>query len=188
VERAEAVLGEAPVFVPVLVGGLFRLARRSSWAVGDPAVREAGILTIESRAAAYGLPAIRWPRPWPGDYLIAMRIATWADRLGAGPDYAFAAGRRAFLAGRDLSLIEQASAAAAEVGLDVREAAAAAHDPAIKASLRSATEAAFARGVFGVPTLAIGAELFWGDDRLDDAAAALRRPRPVATVPSPAAH
>jgi 2-hydroxychromene-2-carboxylate isomerase len=188
VERAEAVLGEAPVLVPVLVGGLFRLAGRASWAVGDPAVREAGMLTIESRATAYGLPAIRWPRPWPGDYLTAMRIATWADRHGAGPDYAFAAGRRAFLGGRDLSLADEAAAAAADVGLDPREAVAAAQDPAIKAGLRSATEAAFARGVFGVPTLALGDALFWGDDRLEDAAAAFRRLRPAARVPSRAAH
>ena len=44
-------------------------------------------------------------------------------------------------------------------------------DPGIKAALREATEAAYERGVFGVPTVAVGEELFWGDDRLEDAAA-----------------
>jgi 2-hydroxychromene-2-carboxylate isomerase len=180
VERAESVLGEAPALVPVLLGGLFRLAGRASWAVGDPAVRAAGMLEVQSRAMAYGLPAIRWPRPWPGDYLTAMRIATWASGLGVGPDYAFAAGRRAFLAGRDLSLPAEAAAAAADAGLDAREALLAAADPEIKRALRAATEAAFARGVVGVPTLALGGELFWGDDRLEDAAT--RRPR-GATAP-----
>jgi 2-hydroxychromene-2-carboxylate isomerase len=37
--------------------------------------------------------------------------------------------------------------------------------------LRDATDAAHALGVYGVPTLAVGDELFWGDDRLEDAAA-----------------
>ena len=36
-----------------------------------------------------------------------------------------------------------------------------------------ATDAAIARGVTGVPTVAVGDALFWGDDRLEDAAAAL---------------
>ena len=44
-------------------------------------------------------------------------------------------------------------------------------DPAVKIALREATEAAHARGLFGVPTVAVGDELFWGDDRLEDAAA-----------------
>src|SRR5580765_4667974 len=82
-ERADRVLGGPPVLRPVLLGGLFRLAGRTSWGVGDPAVREAGMLEVESRATAYDLPAIRWPRPWPGDYLTAMRVATWADTQDA---------------------------------------------------------------------------------------------------------
>lgn len=47
-------------------------------------------------------------------------------------------------------------------------------DPEIRQALRSATGAAHARGVIGVPTIAIGEHLFWGDDRLQDAAAHLR--------------
>jgi 2-hydroxychromene-2-carboxylate isomerase len=118
VERAERVLGEAPVFRPVLVGGLFKLAGRASWGVGDPALREAGMLEVESRAMAYDLPAIRWPKPWPGDYLTAMRVAVWADAQGACAAYAFAAGRRAFLRGCDLSDDSEVAAAAQEAGLD----------------------------------------------------------------------
>ena len=43
----------------------------------------------------------------------------------------------------------------------------------VKDRLRAATEEAYARGVRGVPTVAVGDELFWGDDRLDEAAAAV---------------
>src|ERR1700760_3517052 len=95
-ERAERVLGAAPELRPVLLGGLFKLAGRASWGVGDPALREAGMLEGEARGGASALPAIRWPKPWPGDYLTAMRVATWADAQGAGAAFAFAAGRRLF--------------------------------------------------------------------------------------------
>jgi 2-hydroxychromene-2-carboxylate isomerase len=44
-----------------------------------------------------------------------------------------------------------------------------------KHRLREATREAYERGVRGVPTVAIGGELFWGDDRLEDAAAAVER-------------
>ncbi|MEE7560986.1 2-hydroxychromene-2-carboxylate isomerase, partial [Xanthomonas sp. Kuri4-2] len=45
-----------------------------------------------------------------------------------------------------------------------RRVAAAIAAPEVKATLRANTEAALAAGVFGVPTLAIGEELFWGND------------------------
>jgi 2-hydroxychromene-2-carboxylate isomerase len=63
-------------------------------------------------------------------------------------------------------------AAVADAGLDPE--AAALDDPQIKRALREATEGAHARGVFGVPTVAVGDQLFWGDDRLEEAAAANR--------------
>jgi 2-hydroxychromene-2-carboxylate isomerase len=46
--------------------------------------------------------------------------------------------------------------------------------PEIKRMLREATESAHALGVFGVPTVEVAGELFWGDDRLEDAAAHAR--------------
>jgi 2-hydroxychromene-2-carboxylate isomerase len=46
-------------------------------------------------------------------------------------------------------------------------------DPAVKDRLRAATDAAGDRGVTGVPTVVVEDQLFWGDDRLEDAAAAL---------------
>ena len=63
---------------------------------------------------------------------------------------------------------------AVEAGLDGAAIADATRDPSVKLALRTATEAASERGVFGVPTFAVGDELFWGDDRLPDAAARAR--------------
>jgi len=171
-ERAERVLGVEPVWQPVLVGALFKLTGRSSWALGDFARRQAGMAEVERRAAAYGLPPVRWPDPWPDDYLTAMRAATYAHRLGRTLEFARAATHAAFQDGRDLGRPETVIAAGEAICLPERELRAAVADPEVKAELRAATEAAHARGVFGVPTVAVGEELFWGDDRLEDAARA----------------
>jgi 2-hydroxychromene-2-carboxylate isomerase len=60
-----------------------------------------------------------------------------------------------------------------EVGLDRDRLEAATQDPEVKRALRAATDAAYELDVIGVPTIAIDDELFWGDDRLEDAAAHL---------------
>ena len=128
---------------------------------------------IERRARSYGLPPIRWPDRWPTDYLQAMRVATFAFTVGRGRDFTMSAFRDAFQRGSQLSIAADVFDAADRAGLDRRAAEAATRDPQIKQALRDATEAAHARGVFGVPTIAVGEQLFWGDDRLEDAAALL---------------
>jgi 2-hydroxychromene-2-carboxylate isomerase len=166
--------GGPPVFwQPISLGGLFKANGRCSWAVRDPGTREAGIEEVERRARAYGLPALRWPEPWPSSYLFAMRVATYAFQAGRGEAFTLRAFRDAFQRGRDLGIPEQVMAAAERAGLDPDAARAATGDPRVKQALRAATDAAHARGVIGVPTLAVGEELFWGDDRLLDAAAAM---------------
>jgi 2-hydroxychromene-2-carboxylate isomerase len=177
VERAAAVLGEAPSLQPVLLGGLFRLTGRSSWALGDHERRQRGMADIERRAQRCGLPPLRWPDPWPSDYLFAMRAATHAHRTGRGDAFARAAFRHAFVDGNDLSIPERVLEAGELAQIDRDELAQAVADPAVKSALREATDAAHARGVFGVPTVAVAGELLWGDDRLESAARLLASER-----------
>jgi 2-hydroxychromene-2-carboxylate isomerase len=172
-ERLDSVMPGRVEWQPVLLGGLFGATGRSSWAVGDPARRERGIAEIERRAARYGMPPLRWPERWPTSSLHAMRAAVYARRAGREREFAAAAFRTAFAEGRDLGEPEHVLAAAARAGLEGAEEALA--DQSVKDELRAVTDAAHARGVFGVPTVAVGDELFWGDDRLEDAAAALAR-------------
>ncbi len=173
-ERLPSVLPEAVQWRPVLLGGLFKLADRSSWALGDYRRRQAGMAEIERRARAYELAPIHWPDPWPSDYLSAMRGATYAFATGDGVDFAMRAFRDAFQHGHDLSIAAHILSAAEHAGIDRAAAQAALRDPQIKRILREQTEAAYGLGVFGVPTIAVDDELFWGDDRLEDAAACLR--------------
>lgn len=170
-ERLHEVLAEPIRWQPVSLGGIFKLAGRSSWSLGDPERRRSGMAEVERRALAYGLPPVRWPEPWPGNYLTAMRAAIFAEKKGVGREFALQAFRGAFQEGQDLSIPERVFEAARDADLDPREVEEATREPEIKLALREATDAAYELGVFGVPTIALGDELFWGEDRLGDAAA-----------------
>jgi 2-hydroxychromene-2-carboxylate isomerase len=169
-ERIHSLFDEPPVWRPVLLGGLFRFHGRDSWANGPG--REQGMRAVERRAARYGLPALKWPEPWPGNTLFAMRAATFATQIGKAVSFAQAAFRQAFAAGRDLTDPDNVLIAAAACELHPNALLKAVQTQAVKEALRAATDEAAARGVVGVPTVVVGEDVFWGDDRLEDAAQA----------------
>jgi 2-hydroxychromene-2-carboxylate isomerase len=161
---------EQPEWRPILLGGLFRQFDRSSWGTGPE--REAGMAEVERRAAAYGLPPIRWPEPWPGNTLTAMRAATFAKQTGRIVSFSLAAFRQAFAGGRDLTEPDNVAIAGAACELHPRALLKAVTTNGVKDELRRATEEAAAIGVRGVPTVLAGGQAFWGDDRLEEAVAA----------------
>jgi 2-hydroxychromene-2-carboxylate isomerase len=177
-ERLRESFPEPLAWQPVSLGALFKLTGRSSWALGSPRSRQTGMAEVEARAQRYGLPPIRWPDPWPSNYLYAMRAATYAFQVGGGRAFTLAAFRHAFADGKDLAQPTHVLQAAEHANLDPSEVEQATRDPQIKLALRDATDSAHALGVFGVPTIAIDGELFWGDDRLSDAAALAPRNNP----------
>jgi 2-hydroxychromene-2-carboxylate isomerase len=158
---------EQPEWQPVLLGGLFRTFDRGSWALTE--ARAEGIAEVEERAARYGLPPLVWPDPWPGEMLNAMRVATFAKQTGRTVSFSLAAFRQQFAAGKDLSVPENVLIAAAACELHPRALESAVKTAIVKDGLRAATDAAGAAGVFGVPAVRVGDEVFWGDDRLEDA-------------------
>jgi 2-hydroxychromene-2-carboxylate isomerase len=161
---------EQPEWQPILLGGLFRTFDRDSWANGPG--REEGMAEVERRAAAYGLAPIAWPEPWPGNTLFAMRVATFAKQTGRTVSFALAAFRQAFAAGRDLSEPDNVLLAAAACELHPRALLKAAETEGVKNALREATDRAAELGVFGVPSLVVDDEVFWGDDRVEEAVSA----------------
>ncbi len=166
---AEAEL-EQPEWQPILLGGLFQRFGRDSWANGSG--RAEGIAEVERRAAEYGLPPLLWPEPWPGNTLLAMRTATFAKQTGRTVSFALSAFRQAFAAGRDLTQPENVLIAAAACELHPNAVEKAVGTTAVKGALREATDRAAALGVTGVPSVVVGGEVFWGDDRLEEAVAA----------------
>ena len=173
-ERVNSLFVEAaggpPEWQPILLGGLFARFGRDSWANGPG--RQAGMRECEWRASTYGLAPIRWPEPWPGNTLAAMRVATFAKQIGKTVSFSLAAFRQAFAAGRDLSELDNVMLAAAAAEMHPRAIRAAIERDSIKNALREATERAGDLGVRGVPSVLVGDDAFWGDDRLDEAAAA----------------
>lgn len=167
----EAAGAAQPEWQPLLLGGLFKRFERDSWANGPD--REQGMREIERRASAYGLPPIRWPEPFPANTLFAMRAATFAKEIGRTVSFALAAFRQAFAAGRDLSEPDNVLVAAASSELHPRALETAVARDAIKQRLREVTERAGDVGVIGVPSVVVGDRVFWGDDRLEDAAEAV---------------
>jgi 2-hydroxychromene-2-carboxylate isomerase len=173
-ERVSGLFTEAglaqPEWQPILLGGLFRTLGRDSW--GNGPGRDEGIAEVERRAAEYGLPPLAWPEPWPGNMLMAMRAATFAKQTGRTVSFALAAFRQAFAAGRDLSEPDNVMIAAAACELHPNALLKAVETEIVKNALREATDRAAELGVIGVPSLVVDGEVFWGDDRLEEAVTA----------------
>jgi 2-hydroxychromene-2-carboxylate isomerase len=117
---------------------------------------------VVRKAALVGVP-LRPPAFLPFNPLLALRVtllAPPADRA-AVIDALFAA-----VWARQQHVSEPAvvEAILGDLGLDGGALVARAQEPEVKAHLRRETEAAVARGVFGVPTMEVGGELFWGYD------------------------
>jgi 2-hydroxychromene-2-carboxylate isomerase len=167
-ERIHQVLPVTPVWQPILLGGIWQQTGGRSWATTDR--RDEGLREVERRAERYGLLPVKWPDPWPGNGLHAMRAATFAQQAGRTVAFALAAFRQAFAGGRDLSVVGNVLIAAAACELHPRAVLKGIELKSTKERLRAATQEAYDRGVRGVPSLVVGDEVFWGDDRLEEAA------------------
>jgi 2-hydroxychromene-2-carboxylate isomerase len=170
-ERIHALLPVVPVWQPILLGGIWQRTGGGSWARTDQ--REEGMREIERRAKEYGLLPVSWPDDWPSNTLKAMRAAVFAQQAGRAVAFSLAAFRQAFAAGKDLADVDNVLIAAAACELHPKAVLKGIELQSTKDRLRAATDEAYERGVRGVPTVAVGDRLFYGDDRLEEAAAAL---------------
>ncbi len=124
---------------------------------------------IERRSETYQLP-VRVPAPYPiAEMEIVNRIAIAGAEEGWCARYTIATYRRWFQEGLNPAGEPNLSASLTEAGQDPSRVLALAHSDRVGRQLRSATEEAKSLGVFGSPTFVVGKEVFWGDDRLDDA-------------------
>jgi 2-hydroxychromene-2-carboxylate isomerase len=171
-ERLQRVLPVVPVWQPISLGGIWKQSGGRSWGVTDE--RETGQSEVERRAEQYGLMPVRWPDGWPNNTLKAMRAAIFAQSIGRAVAFSLAAFRQAFAGGKDLSDVDNVLIAAAACELHPNAVLKALETQSVKDKLREATQEAYDRGVRGVPTVAVGDQLFWGDDRLEEAGSALR--------------
>jgi 2-hydroxychromene-2-carboxylate isomerase len=124
---------------------------------------------IERRAAMYGLSA-KVPVPYPlKEFDLTHRLAILGLAEGWGIPYLQASYRRWFVDGQEPGLEPNLSQSLAEAGQHAARCVERAGGADVAALYDAATAEAKALGVFGSPTFAVDGELFWGDDRLDDA-------------------
>lgn len=184
--RIEKVLPVTALWQPVWLAPVFAASGRQLPSFEEANARRADIVR---RAAHYGMPDWHWPpgfepateaehARWQAPNTLAlMRLATFAHQARVGESFARGVFGLAFGEGRDVTTIDDAVIrVASDCGLRAEEARAATTDPDIKQALRAATEQAIERGVTGVPTVAVSDQLFWGDDRLEEAAAVAGAP------------
>ncbi|MCB4457709.1 2-hydroxychromene-2-carboxylate isomerase [Leisingera sp. McT4-56] len=122
---------------------------------------------MERTCAARGLPFCR-PQVFPQNGLMAARLALAAaeeDRIEAFAKTVFQA---QFGAGADIAREAILKDCLRQSGLDAALMQCT-QNSAIKSALRAQTNEAIAAGIFGAPSFTSGAELFWGDDRLEQA-------------------
>lgn len=173
--RVDDVLPIRPEWRPIAFGVIVRRIGKQPWSFNDD--RHTDFDEIARRAAERGLPEVRYPDGWPVETysLTPLRAAVVAseegqDRLRAVTRELF---RIAFVEGRHLADLDAVLDAVERAGMDPGRVREAIESTEVKERLRAQTDAALERGVTGVPTVAVGGRLFWGDDRLEEAAAAL---------------
>ena len=124
---------------------------------------------IERRSALHGIP-FRAPPPWPTDpQQLANHVAIVAAMQGWLADYTQASFRDWYLEGRELGDDANLRRILASLGRDPDSVIAAAKSPATLARYDEETDAARRLGIFGSPSFVAEGEVFWGDDRLEEA-------------------
>ncbi len=166
IEKIAARTGAKVVWKPVLLGGLFR-------AIGTPDVPLATFSEAKRQhvdddlyrwAAYWGVP-FEFPSRFPTRSLDALRV--WLALPEAQRAYFQASVFRAYWAeDKDITDRSVLAACIGDPSIVQRTLQRASSDD-VKHELRASTEAAVARGVFGVPTFVVGDDLFWGQDRLE---------------------
>lgn len=121
------------------------------------------------RAGRAGLTIMR-PEPFPQNSLNAARLAIAGREAGWLPGFTKALFRAEFCEGRNIAEEAVLSAALREAGADPFQALPLVRSEEVKGRLKAETELAKSLGIFGAPTFVTGdGELFWGDDRLEEA-------------------
>jgi len=170
IDTSAAALGAVIRWQPFLLGALFK--RRPGNATGfqepPPEERRYRWRDVERLTRQFGLPLVT-PSTYPRPSLLAARVALCGMAEGWCRDFALACYRANFAQDRDIADAAILGEILAGLGLDAAAVLAAAQSPENKAALAATVERAAGLGIFGAPSFRVAGELFWGQDRLDQA-------------------
>ncbi len=168
VDDFAASLGITAVWRPFLLGGVFKATGNTPPAM-LPARGKYMWNDLNEWASYKSLPLL-FPKAFPTNSLYAQRAVIAAEQSGGQ-----AACRAATLAlfdaywgrGEDVAELPVVQAALVAAGLDAEAIMAGMSEDAVKATLRTNTDDAVARGAFGAPTFFVGDRMFFGNDRFE---------------------
>ncbi|MEN2978556.1 2-hydroxychromene-2-carboxylate isomerase [Tistrella bauzanensis] len=155
--------------IPCLLGGIFKATGNQAPITAFGGVKgklEYEALETDRFVQKHGLHAYRFNPHFPVITLIAMRGMIAAQHAGVGDAYLETVLKAMWEDGLKMDDPAVFVAALDAAGLDGDALLAATQTPAVKAELAANTEAAVARGVFGIPTFFVGDEMFFGKERL----------------------
>jgi 2-hydroxychromene-2-carboxylate isomerase len=160
---------------PMLLGGVFQATGNHSPAT-IPAKGRYMNDDLQRCARRYGVPFSHNPF-FPVNTLTLMRIVTALQvhdeaAMLACTDALF---RAMWVEGKDMNDPAVAAQVLQSAGFDPADLLAQSASPQVKDRLKSVTQEAVARGVFGAPTFFVGSDMFWGQDRLDFVKQALEK-------------
>jgi len=165
----EARTGVKVQYLPVLLGGLFKLSNNQSPAVttaGVPNKRAYDMLEMQRFIHKHGINQFKFNPHVPVNTLAIMRGAVAAEVSGCFPAYLDAMYAAMWEQGRNMNDLAEIMAVLNSAGLNAPALLEAAQSPEVKARLLTNTQTAFERGAFGSPTFFVGKEMYFGKDRL----------------------
>ncbi len=171
--RIAAEAGAQMVWRPMLLGGVFKATGNQS-PVSIPAKGRYMLQDLARFASRYGVPLAFNPH-FPINTLTLMRGAAGYQGSERFEHYVKTIFEALWVQQKNLGKPEVVAEVLSAAGFDPVEFERLINDEAVKERLKSTTEEAIKRGVFGAPTFFVGSEMHFGQDRLDFVAEALRR-------------
>jgi 2-hydroxychromene-2-carboxylate isomerase len=171
VPQIEKRTGAKFAYVPILLGGVFKLTNNRS-----PAEKMADIknrleyeqLEMQRFVRRHGITRFTWNPFFPVNTLLVMRGAIAAQMAGVFERYVDEMFRHMWAEPKDMDDPEVVRVALTESGFDGAALLAHTQEPEVKDRLMKNTQESVARGTFGSPTFFVGDEIFFGKDRLRD--------------------
>jgi 2-hydroxychromene-2-carboxylate isomerase len=156
-------------YIPCLLGGIFKLTNNKAPMIQFADIKnknEYDILEFRRFIAKHQLDRFTMNPHFPVSTLLLMRGGIAAQHAGVLPAYIESAMHHMWEAPKNMADAKIAENALIESGLDGAGLLAQTQNDDIKAALAANTDAAVARGVFGIPTFFVGSEMFFGKERL----------------------
>lgn len=180
IQPLAAELNEPIQWRPVLVGGIFNAVNPSVYAQREkpvPAKAAYMLKDMQDWAREADLKIIMPPRVFPVNSVKAMRACLWLEPQGKLPAFARAVFEAYWSREEDISQDAVLLQICQNMGVDGAEFLAGIAQPAIKEQLKTNTEEVIRRGGFGSPTMFLGDDMYFGNDRLGLLKVAISRQR-----------